>query len=59
MKKAFRYLFIAVAVVLMAVNGFAAFIVIRGILKCKAETITLKVEGTPQRIEKSQKLNSI
>ncbi|HEX6333313.1 MAG TPA: c-type cytochrome [Flavisolibacter sp.] len=59
MKKIFRYLFIAIGVVIVIAGGFAAFIAIRGIPTYTAEKIELKVVSTPERIEKGHKLASM
>jgi cytochrome c2 len=59
MKKILRYLLIVLAVVFVAVGGFAAFVAIRGIPSGKAEVVNLKVDVTPERIAKGQKLASM
>lgn len=59
MKKALRYLLLIVAVIAIAIGGFAAFVAIRGIPSAKAETVNLKVEVTPERIERGQKLSAM
>ena len=56
MKKFFRYLLLLVGILLLAVCGFAAFVAIRGIPHYKAEHIDLKIEPTPARIAKGEKL---
>jgi cytochrome c2 len=56
MKKFFRYLLLIVGILLLAVCGFAAFVSVRGIPHYKAEHIDLKIEPTPQRIAKGEKL---
>ena len=59
MKKALRYLLILLGVILIAVGGFAAFVALRGVPAYAAENVDLKVEATPTRIEKGQKLASM
>ena len=59
MKKALRYLLILLGVILIAVGGFAAFVALRGVPSYSAEKVDLKVEATPTRIEKGQKLASM
>ncbi|HEY0432932.1 MAG TPA: hypothetical protein VGC95_03625 [Chitinophagaceae bacterium] len=59
MKKFLRVLLIVVAILVLAVGGFAAFIAIRGIPHYKAEQITLKIEYTPQRVERGRVLSSL
>jgi mono/diheme cytochrome c family protein len=56
MKKAFRYIGIALGVVLLLAGLFAAFVAIRGIPTYTAEKINLQVQATPARLEKGQKL---
>jgi hypothetical protein len=56
MKKVFRYLLIVVAVLIILVGGFVAFVAFRGIPKYTAENFTLKVASSPQRIEKGRQL---
>jgi mono/diheme cytochrome c family protein len=59
MRKALRYLLIGLAVIVLAVGAFAAFVAIRGIPSGKAETVNLKVDVTPERIARGQKLSSM
>jgi hypothetical protein len=59
MKKVLRYLLIILAVVFIAAASFASFVAIRGIPSGKAEVINLKVEVTPERIARGQKLSSM
>ncbi len=56
MKKALRYLLFVVGIIAALAGGFAAFVAFRGVPSYKAETVNLKVEPTPVRIEKGQKL---
>lgn len=56
MKKAFRYLLIILGIVVLLIGGFAAFVAIHGIPKYTAQKINLKVETTPARIAKGEKL---
>jgi cytochrome c2 len=56
MKKVLRYLLIFIGILLIIAGGFAAFIAIRGIPSYTAENINLKIEPTPERIEKGHKL---
>lgn len=59
MKKVLRYLLLTLTIIAVLIGGFAAFIAIRGIPKYKAETIDLKVDVTPERIAKGEKLASM
>jgi hypothetical protein len=59
MKKVLRYLLITVAVLVILVGGFAAFIAFRGIPKYTAENFSLKVTSTPERIERGRQLSSM
>lgn len=59
MKKVLRILLILVGVIAIAIGGFAAFIAIRGIPKYKAETVAMKIDYTPERVAKGQKLASM
>ena len=59
MKKASRYLLIIIAVLLVAIGGFAAFVAIRGIPSYKAETVSLKVSSSPERIERGRQLSAM
>lgn len=59
MKKVLRYLLLLLGIVVIAAGGFAAFVAIRGIPKYKAETVQLKIESTPQRVQQGQKLASM
>ena len=59
MKKALRYLLIIIAILLVAVGGFAAFVAIRGIPSYKAETVSFKVSGSPERIERGRQLSAM
>ena len=56
MKKVFRYLLIVIAVLIILVGGFVAFVAFRGIPKYTAENFTLKVASSPQRLEKGRQL---
>ncbi|MEJ0104768.1 MAG: cytochrome c [Bacteroidota bacterium] len=58
MPKVLRYLLIIIAVIIAIAGIFAAFIAIRGIPHYTAEKISLKVDPTPQRIERGQILVS-
>lgn len=59
MKKALRYLLIIIGIVVLLAGGFAAFIAIRGIPSYTAEKIDFKVDVTPERIAKGEKLASM
>lgn len=59
MKKIFRWLLIVIVVIIVLIGGFAAFIAIRGIPHYKAEHITLKIEYTPQRVQRGLILVSL
>ncbi len=59
MKKVLRYLLIFLVVIVIAIGGFAAFVAIRGIPSGKAEIVNLKVEVTPERVARGQKLSSM
>src|SRR5262245_33215150 len=59
MPKFFRYLLIILAVLIIAVGCFAAFIAIRGIPHYTAEKNNVKVESTPARLERGQVLVSL
>ena len=59
MKKALRYLLIVLAVLVILVGGFAAFIALKGIPKYTAENFTLKVASTPERVEKGRQLSAM
>lgn len=59
MKKALRYFLIIMCILLLLIGSFAAFVGIRGIPKYKAEKIDLKVDITPARVERGQKLASM
>lgn len=59
MKKFFRYFLLIVALIAALVGGFAAFVALRGIPGYKAEKIDLKVDVTPARIAKGEKLASM
>jgi hypothetical protein len=59
MPKFFRYLLILIAVIIAIAGLFAAFIAIRGIPHYTAEKISVKVESTPQRVERGQVLVSL
>lgn len=56
MKKAMRYLLIGIGIIVALIGGFAAFIALRGVPSYKAQVVNLKVDPTPHRIEKGQKL---
>ncbi len=56
MPKFLRYLLIIIAILIVAVGCFAAFIAIRGIPHYTAEKINIKVESTPARLERGQVL---
>ena len=59
MKKLIRFLLIIIGiVVLLAICGYA-FISIRGIPSYKTEKLDIKVEATPERIERGRKLASL
>src|SRR4051812_32789431 len=59
MKKALRYLFFTLIAIVVVVAGLAAVIAFRGIPKYKAEAVALKVEVTPARVGRGQKLASM
>lgn len=59
MKKFLRYLLIVIGVILLAAGAFAAFVAVRGIPSQKARTVNLKVDVTPQRIERGAQLSAM
>ncbi len=59
MKKALRYLLILIGILILSVGGFAAYIAIRGIPDYEPQNVSLKIDYTPQRIAKGQKLASL
>ncbi|MEI6950693.1 c-type cytochrome [Paraflavisolibacter sp. H34] len=59
MKKVFRYLLYTFLVIVVIVAGLAAIIAFRGIPKFKADAVNLKVEVTPARVVRGQKLASM
>ena len=59
MKKAFRYLLIIIAILLVTAGIFAVFVAIRGIPDHKAEHVNLKVSTTPERIERGRQLSAM
>jgi mono/diheme cytochrome c family protein len=59
MRKALRYLLITIGIIIVAAGCFAAFVAFRGIPSYKAEKIDLKIESTPDRIARGQKLASM
>lgn len=59
MRKFFRYLLIILGIVIVLAGGFAAFIAIRGIPHYTAQKIDLKVQSTPERIERGRQLSSM
>lgn len=59
MKKVLRYLLVLVLIVVVLAGGFAAFVSLRGIPSFTPEKISLKVEATPERLARGQKLASM
>lgn len=59
MKKILKIILIVLAVVIIVIIGFVSFIAIRGIPKFETQQIELKVELTPQRVQRGQKLASM
>ena len=59
MKKVLRYLLIVIAILVILVGGFAAFIAIRSIPRYTAENLNLKVISTPERVEKGRQLSAM
>jgi hypothetical protein len=59
MKKAIRYILIVIGIIVVLLGGFAAFIAIRGVPSYTAENFTLKVDATPQRIERGRQLSTM
>jgi mono/diheme cytochrome c family protein len=59
MKKALRYLLIILGIVVVLVAGAAGFVALRGIPSFKADRVDLKVEVTPERIDRGQKLATL
>lgn len=59
MRKALRYLLIAVSALLVLVGGFAAFVLLRGVPNYTAENISLKVAATPERVQKGLQLSAM
>lgn len=59
MKKAFRYVLILLAVVVVAAGGFAAFVAIRGIPTFEAKAVNVQVAATPERIERGARISSM
>lgn len=56
MKKALRYLLILIGVIALAAGAFAAFVAIRGVPTYEAKKVDLKVNATPERIQKGAQL---
>lgn len=59
MKKALRYLLLALGVIVILIGGAAAFIAFRGIPKGDVQKVELKVEATPERIAQGQRLSAM
>jgi len=59
MKKVLRYLLIVIAILVVLIGGFAAFVTFRGIPKYTAENFSLKVTSSPQRVERGRQLSSM
>ncbi len=59
MKKALRYLLIVLGIIIIIVAGFAAFVAIRGIPHYTPEKVSLKVNTTPQLIERGRQLSTM
>lgn len=59
MKKIFRYLLIIVGILILVAGAFAAFVAIKGVPDYTAENIDLKVNSTPERIEKGRQLSAM
>ena len=59
MKKLFKILGIVIGVVVLAVIGFVCYINIDGIPKYKPGKVDMKVEITPERVARGQKMASV
>jgi cytochrome c2 len=59
MRKFFRVLLLVIVFLIVIIGVFALYIKFRQMPKYKVENITMKVEVTPQRIEKGRKLASM
>ena len=59
MKKALRYLFIVIGILLLIAGGFAAVVALRGVPDYKAEHVDLKVSITPERVERGRQLSAM
>ncbi len=59
MKKSLRYLLIVLGIIVIIVAGFAAFVAFRGIPNYTPESVSLKVNATPQRIERGRQLSTM
>src|SRR5262245_33091247 len=58
-KKIFKLLGIALLVIVLAAAGAALYIQARGIPHYAVQTIDLKVESTPERVERGRKIASM
>ena len=59
MKKALRYLVIVIAILVILVGGFAAFVAFRGIPKYTPENFSINITSTPERVERGRQLSSM
>lgn len=59
MRKALRYLLYTIAIILVLIGLFAAFVAIRGIPNYTPEKITMKVNATPERIQRGMQLSAM
>ena len=59
MRKIFRLLLIVIAVIVVIIAGFAIFISVKGVPKYPAKNFTLKVQNTPERVERGRQLSAM
>jgi hypothetical protein len=59
MRKFFRRLLVIIVVIIILVGAFAAFISMKGVPKYQAQTVSLKVETTPARVERGRQLSAM
>lgn len=59
MKKFLKIVLVVLAVVIVVVIGFVSFIAIRGIPSYPTQKVELKVESTPERVQRGKKLASM
>jgi hypothetical protein len=59
MKKFFRYLLFILGAIVVLLGLFASFIAIRGVPRYTAENISLKVQSSPERIERGRQLSAM